>query len=175
MAKKVKKQLIFKPASYLKKYKLLVFLGPFFKALEAIGEVISPFLMALIIDKGIPSNNTTYIYKISFLVLAINLLTMFFAVLGQKCASITSEGIGRDIRNDIFKHINTYSHSELDKYNTTTILNRTIHDVYHIQEGISQILRNVMRIPFLLIGSLVMALLVDLKLSLIFLVVWKIY
>ena len=90
---------------------------------------------------------------------------MIFAIIGQKCASITSEGIGKDMRNDIFKHVNTYSYAELDKFSTTTILNRTINDVYHIQEGTSHILRSVMRIPFLLIGSLVMAMFVDLKLS----------
>ena len=171
MAKKTKKNLKFKPTSYLKNYKWLVFLGPFFKALEAIGEVISPFFMAHIIDIGIKNQDKEYIIKIAILILAINLLTMLFAVLGQKCAAVTSEGMGRDMRNDIFKHTNTFSHAELDKFNTTTILNRTINDVYHIQEGISQILRNVMRIPFLLIGSLVMAIMVDLKLSLIFLVV----
>lgn len=171
MAKKTKKNLKFKPTSYLKNYKWLVFIGPFFKALEAIGEVISPFFMAHIIDVGIKNQDKEYIIKIAILILAINLLTMLFAVLGQKCASITSEGMGRNMRNDIFKHTNTFSHAELDKYNTTTILNRTINDVYHIQEGISQILRNVMRIPFLLIGSLAMAIMVDLKLSLIFLVV----
>ena len=127
--------------------------------------------MAHIIDIGIKNQDKEYIVKIAILILAINLLTMLFAVLGQKCAAVTSEGIGRDMRNDIFKHANTFSHAELDKYNTTTILNRTINDVYHIHEGVSQILRNVMRIPFLLIGSLAMAIMVDLKLSLIFLVV----
>lgn len=171
MAKKTNRNLKFKPTSYLKNYKWLVFLGPFFKALEAIGEVISPFFMAHIIDIGIKNQDKEYIIKIAILILAINLLTMLFAVLGQKCAAVTSEGMGRDMRNDIFKHTNTFSHAELDKFNTTTILNRTINDVYHIQEGISQILRNVMRIPFLLIGSLAMAMMVDLKLSLIFLVV----
>lgn len=127
--------------------------------------------MALIVDVGIPNNDKDYIIKIAIIILVINIIGMIFAILGQKCASITSEGMGRDMRNDIFKHVNTFSHSELDKYNTTTILNRTINDVYHIQEGTSQILRNVMRIPFLLIGSLVMAIAIDLKLSLIFLVV----
>ena len=171
MTNKTKKNLKFKTTSYLKNYKWLVLFGPFFKAIEAIGEVISPFFMAHIIDIGIKNQDKEYIVKIAILILAINLLTMLFAVLGQKCAAVTSEGIGRDMRNDIFKHANTFSHAELDKYNTTTILNRTINDVYHIHEGVSQILRNVMRIPFLLIGSLAMAIMVDLKLSLIFLVV----
>ena len=127
--------------------------------------------MSYIIDIGIKNNDTPYIYKMALLILGVNILGLIFAILGQKCAAITSEGIGRDIRKDIFKHVNTFSHAELDKFNATTILNRTINDVYHIQEGISQILRNVMRIPFIFIGSLVMALFIDVKLSLIFLIV----
>lgn len=169
--KKNKNNSVFKPTAYLKNYTGYVIFGPICKALEALSEVFAPFFMALIIDKGIPENNKNYIIKIAMIILAINILGMIFAILGQKCASIASEGMGKDIRNAVFKHVNTFSHSELDKYNTTTILNRTINDVYHIQEGTSQILRNVMRIPFLLIGSLVMAISVDLKLSLIFLVV----
>lgn len=169
--KKNKNNSVFKPTAYLKNYTGYVIFGPICKALEALSEVFAPFFMALIIDKGIPENNKNYIIKIAMIILAINILGMIFAILGQKCASIASEGMGKDIRNAVFKHVNTFSHSELDKYNTTTILNRTVNDVYHIQEGTSQILRNVMRIPFLLIGSLVMAISVDLKLSLIFLVV----
>ncbi|MBR2909041.1 MAG: ABC transporter ATP-binding protein [Clostridia bacterium] len=171
MTKKKVIKKTFRPISYLKNYKWLVFLGPFFKALEALSEVFAPYFMALIIDVGIKNNDKPYIYKYALIILAINILGMVFAILGQKCASVTSESIGKDMRNDIFKHVNSFSHSELDKFSTTTILNRAVHDVYHIQEGTSQILRNVMRIPFLIVGSLVMALFVDLKLSLIFVVV----
>lgn len=161
----------FKPASYLKNYKWLVFFGPFCKALESLAEVFMPYFMALIIDVGIANNDKSYIIKYSLIVIGITLIGVMFAIIGQKCAAITSEGMGRDMRNDIFKHVNTFSYAELDKFSTTSILNRTVNDVYHIQEGTSQILRNVMRIPFLLIGSLVMAMFVDLKLSIIFLVV----
>lgn len=171
MKKQKQEKSVFKPTLYLKKYSLLVVLGPTCKALEALSEVFAPYIMALLIDVGIANNDKDYILKMAIVILAINVAGMIFAILGQKCASVTSEGMGRDIRNDVFKHVNTFSFSELDKYNTTTILNRTINDVYHIQEGTSQIIRNVMRIPFLLIGSLVMAISIDLKLSLIFLVV----
>ena len=171
MTKTKKQQPVFKASRYLKKYSWLVVLGPICKAIEALSEVFGPYFMALIIDVGIKNNDKPYIIKMAVIILAINIIGMIFAILGQKCASVTSEGLGRDIRQDVFKHVNTFSFAELDKYSTTTILNRTINDVYHIQEGTSQILRNVMRIPFLLIGSLVMAIFVDLKLSLIFLVV----
>ncbi len=171
MEKAKKQKPAFKATSYLGKYKWFVFLGPLCKALEALSEVFSPYFMALIIDVGIPANDTEYIIKNAIIILAINILGMVFAILGQKFASLTSEGMGRDMRNDVFAHINTFSFAELDKFSTTTILNRTINDCYRLQEGTSMILRNVMRIPFLIVGSLVMALFVDLKLSLIFLVV----
>ncbi len=166
-----KKQNEFRPMSYLKKYTHYVVLGPICKALEALSEVFSPFIMAKIIDIGIPSKDNSYIVKMSIVILLINILGMVFAILGQKFASLTSEGMGRDMRNDVFEHINTYSYSELDKFGTSTILNRTLNDTYRIHEGTSAILRNIMRIPFLLLGSLVMAMCVNIKLSLIFLVV----
>ena len=103
-----KEKSVFKPASYLKKYSWLVFFGPFCKAIEALSEVFGPYFMALIVDVGIPTNDKDYIIKISIIILAINIIGMIFAILGQKCASITSEGVGRDIRNDIFRHVNTF-------------------------------------------------------------------
>ena len=168
---KTKKEKSFNAISYLKNYKFLVVFGPICKALEATAEIFIPYLMSLIIDIGIKNNDTNYIINLSLIILALNIVGMLFAILGQKAAALTGEGMGRDIRNDMFAHINTFSHAELDKFGTTTLLNRTIHDVYHIQEGTSMILRMVMRVPFLLIGSLIMAMSIDLKLSIVFAIV----
>lgn len=169
--KKVKTENNFKYFSYMGRYKLLAFLTPLCKGLEAVAEIFSPYFMAKLIDNGISNHDTKYIIKMAVIILALNISCMVFALLGQKFAAIISESMGRDMRNDVFRHINTYSYNELDKFSTTTILNRTINDVYRLQEGSSQILRNVIRIPFLVVGSLVMAMMVDLKLSLIFLIV----
>ena len=166
-----KKEKNFKLKKYLSNYKRYLFFGPFFKALEAITEVIVPFLMAVIIDQYIGLGNKQGIIWFSVLILGLNVIGIVFAIIGQKMASIAGESIGRDIRNDIFKHINTLSHKELDQFTTTELLNRNIFDVYHVQEGISMIMRTVMRIPFLLIGSLVMAITINAKLSLVFLFV----
>jgi len=155
----------FNATSYLKNYKFLTIAGPLCKALEAITEIFIPYLMALIIDVGIVNKDKQYIINLAIIILVLNIVGMLFAILGQKAAALTSEGMGRDMRNDMFKHINTFSHSELDNFSTTSLLNRTINDVYHIQEGTGMILRMVMRVPFLLIGSLIMAMLIDLKLS----------
>ncbi len=169
--KKIKTNKKFKYLSYLKKYKKLCFWGPFFKAVEALTEVIIPFMMAFIIDEYIASGNKKMIWTMSAVIIGLNVIGIICACLGQKFASVTSESVGRDMRDDIFTHISTFSHAELDKYSTTALLNRTIFDVYHLQEGTSMILRVVMRAPFLFVGSTIMAMIVDIKLSLIFLVV----
>ena len=138
--------------------------------------------MAQIIDIGIAHNDTAYIIRYGIIMLALNLVGFFFAIIGQKCAAVASRGAGKDIRNDVFGHINSLSHSELDKFTTTTLLNRTVNDVRNIQIGIGSFLRTIMRTPVLIIGSLIMALFINAKLSLIFIViipiltfiVWKI-
>lgn len=171
MAKQNKGKKNFKVSKYLLSYKGLIFFGPLMKALEALTEVFVPLIMAIIIDKYIDAGNKIGIIWLSVVIIGLNVLGIIFAVLGQKCASVSGESIGRDMRNDIFKHINSLSHAELDKFSTTSLLNRTIFDVYHLQEGISLILRIVMRAPFLFIGSTIMALTINLKMSLVFLIV----
>ena len=85
--------------------------------------------------------------------------------------SIIQAKVGRDIRDDIFEHVNKLSNAELDKFTTTTLLNRSINDVRNIKSGVGAVLRQIMRAPCLLIGSLVMAICINLKLSLIFIIV----
>lgn len=166
-----KTQKVFKPLGYLRNYKFLSFCVPFLKAVEAIIEVFIPLIMANIIDIGITNNDTTYIWQNALLILGLNIAAIVCAVVAQKCTAITVEGMSKDIRKDIFSHINTLSHAELDNYSTTSLLNRTIHDVNHIKVGTATLLRSTVRIPFLLIGSLVMAIRINLKLSIIFAIV----
>jgi len=180
MKKKVKKE--FNYFSYLKKYKFQSFFAPFCKGVETMSELFVPFIMAKIIDVGIAHNDTGYIIRNGILILALNIIGIIFAVIGQKCAAISSRGAGKDIRNDIFEHINDLSHSELDRFSTTTLLNRSVNDVRNIQVGLGSILRVIMRAPVLIIGSLIMSLFINLKLSLVFLIliplliliVWKV-
>lgn len=169
--KQDKQPKVFIISKYLKNYKGLIFWGPFFKAVEAATEVVIPLLMAIIIDDYILAENKAGIINIAIVILALNVVGIICAVIGQKFAAVTGESIGRDMRNDVFRHINTFSHAELDKFSTAALLNRAVFDVYHLQEGISLILRVVMRAPFLFIGSTIMAMTIDLKLSIVFLVV----
>ncbi|MBQ7917399.1 MAG: ABC transporter ATP-binding protein [Clostridia bacterium] len=180
MKNKVKKE--FNYFGYLRKYKTQSFFAPFCKGIETLSELFVPYIMAKIIDVGIAHNDVGYIVRNGILILALNIIGIIFAIIGQKCAAIASRGAGKDIRNDIFEHINDLSHSELDKFSTTTLLNRSVNDVRNIQVGLGSILRVIMRAPVLIIGSLIMSLFINIKLSLVFvviipllvLIVWKV-
>ncbi|MBO7508272.1 MAG: ABC transporter ATP-binding protein, partial [Clostridia bacterium] len=161
----------FKLTNYLKKYRWKVILAPFLKFLEAVTDLVTPILVALILDKGIPSGNTGYIITIGLVVIAINVLGFVFAVICQKLSASAAFGVGRDIRKDIYTKITTLSSSEMDKYTTMSMTNRAVHDVGQIQNAIGATIRNVARAPFLLVGSTIMAMIINIKLSLIFAVV----
>ena len=165
MKKKVKKE--FFCYSYLKRYKVKAFLSPFFKGLETVTELFVPLIMARIIDYGISANDTRFIITNGIFILLLNIFGLIFAVISHKLAADISMNIGKDVRDDIFTHINNLSHAELDKFSTTTLLNRSVNDVRNIQNGIGSILRMIMRAPCLLIGSLVLSLFINIKLSLI--------
>lgn len=160
----------FKFGRYLKRYKWLSFIGPFCKFLETVSDLITPVLIAKILDEGIPTDNKSMIIWLSVAVLAMNLLGFVFAIICQKCAALTSQGIAKDLRKDIYQKITTLSSNEMDKYTTMSMTNRTVHDVAQVQTALGMTLRQFARAPFLLIGSAVMAIIINAKLSIIFLV-----
>ncbi len=162
---------MFKLSNYLKKYKGKAILGPAIKFLEAVFDVITPILVALILDVGIPNGDKKYILIISLIVIGMNLLGFVCAIGCSKCASKVSRGVGLDIRRDMYKHITELSSVEKDKYTTMAFTNRIVHDVQQLENAISMTIRNVARAPFLLIGSTIAAIIIDARLSLIFVVV----
>lgn len=155
---------------YFKSYIKEIIFGPTFKLIETITELIIPILIASMIDVGVANNDTKYILTYGAIVIGLNVIGIVVSIISQKLAARASVGIGSSMRSDLYKKINTFSHVELDKYSTATINNRITHDVTRIQQAISMVIRMVMRTPFLLIGSMIMAMTIDLKLSLIFLV-----
>ena len=161
----------FKLAPYLKKYKWQMILGPFFKFLEAVTDLVTPILVALILDKGIPNQDTSYIFMIGGIVIAMNIVGFILAVVCQRLSAIAAYGIGRDMRRDVYAKITKLSSSEMDKYTTMSMTNRAVNDIGQIQNAIGTTIRNVARAPFLLVGSTVMAMFINIKLSLIFLAV----
>lgn len=156
---------------YLKNYKKEIIVAPVTKMIETITELIIPLLIANMIDIGVANHDKKYIYIYGAIVIALNVVGIVSAVICQKLAARAGCGVGKDMRSKIYTKINTFSHNELDKFTTATINNRITHDVERVSGAISRFLRVVMRYPFLLIGSIIMAMTIDLKLSLIFLVV----
>lgn len=155
---------------FMKDYKKEAILGPIFKLIEAILELFVPIVMAKIIDIGVRNSDITYIFKMGGILILLGVSGLGFALICQYYASIASQGVGTSIRSALFKHINTLSHTEIDKIGTPTLITRLTNDVNQIQTGVAMIIRLGSRAPFIIIGSTIMAIALDLKLSIIFIV-----
>ncbi|KAB1440042.1 ABC transporter ATP-binding protein [Candidatus Galacturonibacter soehngenii] len=160
-----------KLAHYLKHYKKQVIIGPFFKLLEAIFELIVPLVMASIIDIGIKNSDVPYIIRMGGIMILLGFMGLIFALICQYNASIASQGVGTMLRADLFEHINAFTYKELDKFGTNSLITRITNDVNQLQLAVAMLIRLVIRAPFLVIGSIIMAMMLDLKLSLIFIIV----
>lgn len=156
---------------YLKNYKKELVFGPFFKLLEAIFELIVPVVMAKIIDKGIGNNDSSYVFKMSGLIVLLGVCGLCFALTCQFLAAKCAYGFGTELRTALYKHINSLSYSSIDKIGTSSLVNRLTNDSNTVQNGVNMFIRLAVRAPFLVIGAAVMAVTIDLKLSLIFFVV----
>lgn len=156
---------------FLKNYKKQVILGPLFKLIEAIFELIVPVVMASIIDNGVARNDAGYVWRMGGVLLLLGIVGLGCALVCQKMASIASQGTGTDLRNALFDKINTFSHGEIDRFGTASLITRMTNDINQLQYAVAMLIRLVIRAPFLAIGAIVAAMLIDLRLSVIFLIV----
>ncbi|WP_302762028.1 ABC transporter ATP-binding protein [Christensenella hongkongensis] len=161
---------MWKLARYLKNYKKEVVLGPIFKLIEAILELIAPLIMANIIDLGIKNADRDYIFRMGGLMILIAAVGLCCALVCQYFAAKASQGFGTDLRNQMFAHIGRLSHAEIDDIGTPSLITRITNDVNQLQVAVAMLIRLVIRAPFLVIGATVMAMIIDLKMSVIFLV-----
>lgn len=161
---------MFKLRRFLKHYKKELILGPFFKLLEAIFELIVPLVMAQIIDKGIGNNDSDYVWKMSGLIVVLGICGLIFALTCQFFAAKCAYGFGTELRDSLYKHINKFSHAEIDKFGTSSLVTRITNDTVLAQNGVNMFIRLAVRAPFLIIGAAVMSMMLDLKLSIIFLI-----
>ena len=159
-----------KLARFLKNYKKEVFLGPLFKLLEAIFEIIVPLVMAKIVDVGIKNNDKTYILQMGGVIVFLGICGLVLALFGQYYAAKCGMGFGTELRRSLYKHINTLSYSEIDKFGTSSLITRMINDTTTVQTGVNMTIRLAVRAPFLVVGATIMAMILDLKLSIVFLV-----
>lgn len=156
---------------YLKNYKKQLVLGPFFKLLEAVFELIVPVVMAKIIDDGIGNNDTGYILRMGGVMVILGICGLLFALICQYFASQCAYGFGTDLRKALYEHINSLSYSSIDKLGTSTLINRITNDTNSVQTGVNMFIRLAFRAPFLVMGAIISSMLIDLKLSVSFLII----
>lgn len=156
---------------FFKGYKKQMISAPLFKFFEALTEIIIPIIIANMIDIGVKNQDLKYIILWGTVVILLNIIGIISAIICAKLSSKACTGISYEMRKGLYQHINTLSHAEIDKFSTASLNNRMTHDVNRIESALGIFLRSVMRIPFLILGSTVMAMIIDLKLSLSFLIV----
>ena len=153
---------------YYALYKKQFILGPAFKLAEAILELLVPLVMAKIIDVGIKNGDVPYIIKMGLLMASLGILGLLCAIVCQYSAAVAQQGVGTEIRNDMFKKINSFAQSDIDAFSSSSLITRITNDVNQIQSGVAMFIRLMFRSPFLIAGSLIMAMKLDLKMSIIF-------
>ncbi|MBR1483500.1 MAG: ABC transporter ATP-binding protein [Ruminococcus sp.] len=160
---------MFKLRRFLKDYKKEVIIGPLCKLFEAILELLVPMVVADIIDVGINElHDTSYVLRMGGLMVLLAATGLTSALFCQYFASKASQGAGTQIRRALFLHINSLSHAELDKLGTPSLITRITNDTNQVQQSIAMSIRLLTRAPFIIIGSLLMAVSINMPLSLIF-------
>ena len=149
-------------------YKELI-LGPLFKLLEAVMELFVPLVMATIMDIGIANQDTPYILSRGVLLFVIAALSVVAAMLCQYFAAKVAGAFGRNMRNDMFRHIMRFSGNEIGEVGTSALIVRLTNDISQVQTSVNMVIRLGSRAPFLAIGSIIMAMTIDIKIGMIFL------
>ena len=153
---------------FLKGYHKESVLAPVFKMLEAIFELLVPIAVAVIIDQGINGGDTSKIWKMCGVMLLLAVVGLVSAVCAQFFAAKAAVGFAAKLRSALFKKIQSFSYSVTDKVGVSTLVTRMTSDVNAVQTGVNMFLRLFMRSPFIVFGAMICALLIDVKLGLIF-------
>lgn len=155
---------------YFKKYTLESIMGPLFKLLEASFELFVPLVMAAIIDKGIATQDTPYIFKMGGVLVGLALIGFLCAVVAQYFAAKAAVGFAANLRTAIFDNIQRRTYSQMDTFGTGTMINRMTADVNQVQTGVNLVLRLFLRSPFIVFGAMIMAFYVDVKGAMVFVI-----
>lgn len=155
---------------YLKNYKKEIILGPFFKLIEAVFELIVPLIMAAIIDQGIKGHDMPLILRYGVILFILAGVGLASSLTCQYFAAKASQGFGTDLRNAMFAHIQSLSYTEIDQIGTPSLITRSNNDINQLQIAVAMLIRLALRAPFLVIGSCIMAMTIDVQLACIFLV-----
>ena len=153
----------------VKKYRKWFVIGPIFKLIEAIFELLIPTLMVYVIDRGVSGRDGAYVLKMIPLMAGIAVLGYLSALVCQYVASLSSQGFGTELRDRLFKHLLSIPQKDADRLGTPTMVNRVTTDVNILQQAVAMLIRLAIRAPFICVGSLVMAAILNLKLTLVIL------
>lgn len=151
-------------------YRRYFIAGPACKLLEVFFDLLTPLVIARMIDEGVGARDLPVVLRYGVLLLVMASIGMAFTLVCQKMAALASQGMGTDIRRDLYRSINRLSYAELDRFGTPSLITRITNDVNQVQLAVALGIRQLIRWPFLAVGSMVAALLIDVKLGLIFLV-----
>ncbi len=156
--------------TYFKPYKLQSLLGPLFKLLEATFELLVPFIVALIVDKGLgqyvdgvgyPHADKGFIVGMCLVLAVFGLVGLIFSVTAQYFSAKAATGVAASVRSDLFKKLQSLSYKDIDKMGESTMLTRMTSDVDKMQTGINLFLRLLLRSPFIVFGALICACIID--------------
>lgn len=152
------------------KFRRYMVIGPACKLIEVIFDLLTPLVIAQMIDKGIGAHDVNAVVHYGMLLGAMAVIGISFTLVCQKMAALTSQGMGTDIRGALYEHINKLSYAELDRFGTPSLITRITNDVNQVQLAVALGVRMLIRWPFLAVGSMCAALAIDLKLGIIFLI-----
>ena len=152
------------------KFRRYMVIGPACKLIEVIFDLLTPLVIAQMIDKGIGAHDVSAVVRYGMVLAAMAVIGISFTLVCQKMAALTSQGMGTDIRGALYQHINKLSYAELDRYGTPSLITRITNDVNQVQLAVALGVRMLIRWPFLAVGSMCAALAIDLKLGIIFLI-----
>ena len=152
------------------KFRRYMVIGPACKLIEVIFDLLTPLVIAQMIDKGIGAHDVNAVVHYGMVLAAMAVIGISFTLVCQKMAALTSQGMGTDIRGALYQHINKLSYAELDRFGTPSLITRITNDVNQVQLAVALGVRMLIRWPFLAVGSMIAALAIDLKLGMIFLI-----
>lgn len=152
------------------KFRRYMVIGPVCKLIEVIFDLLTPLVIAQMIDKGIGARDVNAVVHYGMVLAVMAVIGISFTLVCQKMAALTSQGMGTDIRGALYEHINKLSYAELDRFGTPSLITRITNDVNQVQLAVALGVRMLIRWPFLAVGSMCAALAIDLKLGIIFLI-----
>ena len=156
---------------YIKNYRVRAVLAPLFKMLEATFELLVPLVMIRLIDVGIANKDKSYILSMGLILVALTCVGYITSITAQFFAAKAAMGVGKELRSELFRHIQKLSYNEIDSIGSSTLITRMTSDVNQVITGVNMFLRLFLRSPFIVIGAVVMAFSVDVHTSTVFAVV----